>query len=242
VPAGGPTPSERVISDGGIAAVAMDEMAGASLEVASHGFTLTAAANVAFLELAWTPAKHDQAEDRLHRIGHPRAVTAWYLLAAETIDERIATLLEDKRHVVDSLTDGGEDFSTTLILQHDTHQQPDLGLRHRPIGQPHPSVDTRAPPPTSSRITPTLSEMDVPRSDRRTSPPNSPGAPTNRRPQPSSPTHPAAELTQSPSAGSPVVVLPSTAPDGSATVRPTAECRRLARSPNHYGASSTLNG
>ncbi len=36
----------------------------ASLEVASHGFTLTAAANVAFLELAWTPAKHDQAEDR----------------------------------------------------------------------------------------------------------------------------------------------------------------------------------
>jgi SWI/SNF-related matrix-associated actin-dependent regulator 1 of chromatin subfamily A len=78
-----------------------------SLEVASHGFTLTAAANVAFLELGWTPAKHDQAEDRLHRIGQTSAVTAWYLLAAGTIDERIATLLAAKREVVDSLTDGG---------------------------------------------------------------------------------------------------------------------------------------
>ena len=87
----------------------------ASLEVASHGFTLTAAANVAFLELAWTPAKHDQAEDRLHRIGQDRAVTAWYLLAADTIDERIAELLEGKRDVVDSLTDGGEDAGTTLV-------------------------------------------------------------------------------------------------------------------------------
>ncbi|MBA2763464.1 MAG: DEAD/DEAH box helicase [Thermoleophilaceae bacterium] len=78
-----------------------------SLEAASHGFTLTAAANVAFLELAWTPAKHDQAEDRLHRIGQERGVMAWYLLAAKTIDERMAALLAEKREVVDSLTDGG---------------------------------------------------------------------------------------------------------------------------------------
>jgi SWI/SNF-related matrix-associated actin-dependent regulator of chromatin subfamily A-like protein 1 len=78
-----------------------------SLQVASHGFTLTAAANVAFLELDWTPAKHDQAEDRLHRIGQAESVTAWYLLATETIDERIAELLAEKRDVVDSVTDGG---------------------------------------------------------------------------------------------------------------------------------------
>ncbi len=85
-----------------------------SLEVGSHGFTLTAAANVAFLELAWTPAKHDQAEDRTHRIGQERSVTAWYLLAAGTIDERIAALLEEKRDVVDSVTDGGAGGGTSL--------------------------------------------------------------------------------------------------------------------------------
>ncbi len=86
-----------------------------SLEVASHGFTLTAAANVAFLELAWTPAKHDQAEDRTHRIGQTSAVTAWYLLAAGTIDERMAELLEAKRQVVGSLTDGESGGGASLV-------------------------------------------------------------------------------------------------------------------------------
>ena len=33
---------------------------------------------------------HDQAEDRCHRIGQRDAVTAWYLLAAGTIDETMA--------------------------------------------------------------------------------------------------------------------------------------------------------
>ena len=87
----------------------------ASLEAASHGFTLTAASDVAFLELAWTPAKHDQAEDRVHRIGQDRGVTAWYLLASQSIDERIAQLLEAKRDVVDSVTDGGTNATSSLV-------------------------------------------------------------------------------------------------------------------------------
>jgi superfamily II DNA or RNA helicase len=86
-----------------------------SLEAASHGFTLTASANVAFLELGWTPAKHDQAEDRVHRIGQDRHVTAWYLLAADTIDERIAALIDYKRAVVGSVTDGSAGSEATVI-------------------------------------------------------------------------------------------------------------------------------
>ncbi|HEV3047342.1 MAG TPA: DEAD/DEAH box helicase [Solirubrobacteraceae bacterium] len=80
-----------------------------SLDVAGHGLTLTRSSNVAFLELAWTPAKHDQAEDRCHRIGQQDAVSAYYLLAAETIDETISTLLERKRAVIDAVTDGREE-------------------------------------------------------------------------------------------------------------------------------------
>jgi SWI/SNF-related matrix-associated actin-dependent regulator of chromatin subfamily A-like protein 1 len=77
-----------------------------SLKAASQGITLTRASNVAFLELDWTPARHDQAEDRLHRIGQDSAVTAWYLLAPDTIDETMAELLERKRSLIDAVTDG----------------------------------------------------------------------------------------------------------------------------------------
>jgi SWI/SNF-related matrix-associated actin-dependent regulator of chromatin subfamily A-like protein 1 len=77
-----------------------------ALKAASQGITLTRASNVAFLELDWTPARHDQAEDRLHRIGQDSAVTAWYLLAPETIDETMAELLQRKRGLIDAVTDG----------------------------------------------------------------------------------------------------------------------------------------
>ncbi len=80
-----------------------------SIAVAGQGITLTRSSNVAFLELDWTPAKHDQAEDRCHRIGQQDAVNASYLLAADTVDETIATLLERKRAVIGAVTDGREE-------------------------------------------------------------------------------------------------------------------------------------
>ncbi len=86
-----------------------------SLRVAAHGLTLTAASDVAFVELGWTPAEHDQAEDRCHRIGQEDSVTAWYLLATGTIDERIAALIENKRRIVQSVTDGTAVEDTSAI-------------------------------------------------------------------------------------------------------------------------------
>jgi SWI/SNF-related matrix-associated actin-dependent regulator of chromatin subfamily A-like protein 1 len=77
-----------------------------SIEVAGHGITLTRSSNVAFLELDWTPAKHDQAEDRCHRFGQQDTVNATYLLAAGTVDETIGALLERKRAVIGAVTDG----------------------------------------------------------------------------------------------------------------------------------------
>ncbi len=86
-----------------------------SLEVAGQGLTLTRASNVAFLELDWTPAKHDQAEDRCHRIGQQDAVNAWYLLAANTIDETMANLLERKRAIIGAVTDGREEDDEAIV-------------------------------------------------------------------------------------------------------------------------------
>lgn len=77
-----------------------------SMRAASQGITLTRASNVVFLELDWTPAMHDQAEDRCHRIGQHDAVTAWYLLAPRTIDDEMSTVIEHKRGVIDAVVDG----------------------------------------------------------------------------------------------------------------------------------------
>lgn len=88
-----------------------------SLKAANTGITLTAASNVAFLEVGWTPAEHDQAEDRCHRIGQEGSVTAWYLLAQDTIDERIVSLIENKREVTSAVMDGKENAVQTSILR-----------------------------------------------------------------------------------------------------------------------------
>lgn len=86
-----------------------------SIEVAGQGLTLTRSSNVVFLELDWTPAKHDQAEDRCHRIGQQDAVNASYLLAADTVDETISTLLERKRAVIGAVTDGREEDEEGVV-------------------------------------------------------------------------------------------------------------------------------
>ncbi len=99
-----------------------------SLKAASQGLTLTRASNVAFLELDWTPARHDQAEDRLHRIGQESAVTAWYLLAPDSIDEAMGEVLERKRAVINAVTDGqvrSEESIVDAVVR---------DLRERPAG------------------------------------------------------------------------------------------------------------
>lgn len=86
------------------------------------GHTLTAASDVCFLELAWTPGDMDQCLDRSHRLGQKNSVTGWVLVAArsdggETIDGEVAALLERKRAVVDSATDGAGELAQVSILK-----------------------------------------------------------------------------------------------------------------------------
>lgn len=80
-----------------------------SIKAASTGLTLTASRNVAFIELVWTPAEHDQAEARCHRMGQKNHVNIYYLLAENTIEDlQIMPLIEKKRDVFNQVARGFE--------------------------------------------------------------------------------------------------------------------------------------
>ncbi len=86
-----------------------------NLQAGSVGITLTAASDVLFVQMGWTPAEHDQAEDRCHRLGQTNNVQAYYMICAGTIDEDIYELIQQKRGVVDSVTDGDTQVSHTVL-------------------------------------------------------------------------------------------------------------------------------
>jgi len=88
-----------------------------NMKAAGVGLDLYAASNVLFLELGWTPTLHDQCEDRAHRIGQTQPVTAWYMLAEDSLDAQFWDLLEGKRRVVQEATEGVGGGSSTSILR-----------------------------------------------------------------------------------------------------------------------------
>ena len=67
-----------------------------SLTAAGVGINLQVASNLVLAELSWTDAEQTQAIDRVHRIGQTMPVTAWRIIAAQTIDTRVAELIDSK--------------------------------------------------------------------------------------------------------------------------------------------------
>jgi SNF2 family DNA or RNA helicase len=79
-----------------------------SIEAAKTGHTLTAAQDIVFVELPWTPADVQQTYGRLHRIGQRGSVRVTYALMAGSIDEDIHRTISRKEEVVAGAVDGGD--------------------------------------------------------------------------------------------------------------------------------------
>jgi SNF2 family DNA or RNA helicase len=84
-----------------------------SLTAAGVGINLQVASNVVLAELSWTNAEQTQAIDRVHRIGQHEPVTAWRIIAAQTIDSKIAELIDSKAGLAARALDGADEEATT---------------------------------------------------------------------------------------------------------------------------------
>ena len=79
-----------------------------SLKAGGLGLNLTAADYVIHMDPWWNPAVEDQAADRAHRIGQKRPVTVYRLVTANTIEEKIVRLHQEKRDLANSLLEGSD--------------------------------------------------------------------------------------------------------------------------------------
>ena len=95
------------------------EIAVCSLLTAGVGLNLQVASNLVLAELSWTHAEQTQAIDRIHRIGQTEPVTAWRIIAAQTIDSAIAELIDSKSALAAKALDGAldEDLDSSADIQ-----------------------------------------------------------------------------------------------------------------------------
>lgn len=77
-----------------------------STKAAGVGLTLTAADTVCFADLMWSPADHEQAADRIHRIGQTNPVFIYYMIFKNSIESMIWNIIGEKLSIITQITDG----------------------------------------------------------------------------------------------------------------------------------------
>ncbi|MDE2022429.1 MAG: DEAD/DEAH box helicase [Patescibacteria group bacterium] len=85
-----------------------------NIQAAGVGITLTAASIVIFIDMDWSPAVNEQAEDRAHRIGQQGTVNVYYYIVKGTIEEDIVQALLDKQGTIGNLM-GGDGVQKALF-------------------------------------------------------------------------------------------------------------------------------
>lgn len=92
------------------------------LIIATHqkmgtGVTLNSASYMIFIDTPFTAAQFAQACDRIYRIGTKRPVFIYNLICEDTIDERVAQIVDKKQAISDYIIDDKLDNQTLNILK-----------------------------------------------------------------------------------------------------------------------------
>ena len=85
-----------------------------SLKAGGVGLNLTAADYVIHIDPWWNPAVEMQATDRTHRIGQDKPVFVYKFITRDTVEEKILTLQDRKRELVNTLISSEQGFFKSL--------------------------------------------------------------------------------------------------------------------------------
>ncbi|WP_462392732.1 DEAD/DEAH box helicase, partial [Clostridium cadaveris] len=77
-----------------------------SLKAGGTGLNLTSANVVVHFDPWWNPAVEDQATDRAHRFGQKNVVQVIKLIAEGSVEDKIITLQEDKKELINKVITG----------------------------------------------------------------------------------------------------------------------------------------
>jgi hypothetical protein len=135
----GETPAEergriaQDFQDGKLRGVALTYKAG------GVGITLTRAAHMVLVDLDWTPALIQQAEDRIVRIGQKRGCLITRIVATHPLDQRVCELLSAKQALIDATVE-----ASAVEAAH-VHEDPALRLAE--AAEAAAAITEAAPPP-----------------------------------------------------------------------------------------------
>lgn len=86
-----------------------------SLKTGGLGLNLTSAWYAYILDPWWNPAVEKQAADRLYRMGQTKDVTVIKLIAADTVEEKILNLQNEKKNLFEDIIEGNQTHSINFF-------------------------------------------------------------------------------------------------------------------------------
>ena len=99
-----------------------------SLKAGGSGLTLTAASHVVHFDRWWNPSVENQATDRAFRIGQKKNVLVHKFVCRGTVEEKIDTLIEEKKSLSDNLLAGPAEINLTEMKDSELLQMVSLDL------------------------------------------------------------------------------------------------------------------
>ena len=90
-----------------------------SLKAGGVGLNLNSASLVVMFDRWWNPAVENQAITRAHRFGKTEPLQVIRFVVKNTIEERIASILEDKSELFEQYVESADNWKATSIDGHD---------------------------------------------------------------------------------------------------------------------------